>query len=302
MIMVTLSKQAQEAAARAGEPAAAVQRYDLPADLVGRALDMGATVGEDGAVTLRYGLTPEGVPGWTVGESQRLSRRPMDAVDALDLIEADRARLAAEELAKGRRVVAEYLTGRYSYGHESAIKRLPEGDPLRREAEERLAAEQAEHAAQWERQRLDEAERERDRSERQEQEAEREAAAERERLAWIEAHGSDRLRRLVREEIEYTRVYGDERLAAERAGWSWCSTVCGDSHDLRGTSVTPAHLAALDAARQVAPDAKLDWWGDGDHVRGCQCPTDEYTDGPTVRGRVVLTVEYLGRWIVREID
>ena len=51
-ITFTLSQAAQAAAARAGLSAAKEQTIELPVDLVGRALDLGASVGYDGSVTL----------------------------------------------------------------------------------------------------------------------------------------------------------------------------------------------------------------------------------------------------------
>lgn len=45
------------------------------------------------------------------------------------------------------------------------------------------------------------------------------ARAERDRRAWIEQHGSTRLRTCVAEGIECTAAYVDERLAMERPGW-----------------------------------------------------------------------------------
>ena len=42
-----------------------------------------------------------------------------------------------------------------------------------------------------------------------------------ERVAWIEAYGSNRLRICVTEGIEHEAIYRDERLAIERPGWEW---------------------------------------------------------------------------------
>lgn len=131
----------------------------------------------------------------------------------------------------------------------------------------------------------------------------REAA---EALSWIEAHGSPRLRALVREKIEYDRVYRDERIAAERPGWQWGNLVCGDIGEIQGVRVTEAHLAALEETRKTVPDAKLAWLGEGEHTKGCVCPDveDEETGErkPAVRRRPVLVAMFLDREIVREVE
>lgn len=107
-IIVGISEEAQRAAARAGQPAQAVQAYELPADLVVRALDLGADVAVDGAVTLACGAYRErhGEP-WTrlpsySGEAWAvLPARPADAAAALDAIEVVRAALLAADLPAG---------------------------------------------------------------------------------------------------------------------------------------------------------------------------------------------------------
>ena len=82
---------------------------------------------------------------------------------------------------------------------------------------------------------------------------EREAAAE--RAAWIEAHGSPRLRRLVEEGIEHDAVYRDERIAFARPGWHYDATDWDLYRELR--NVPQAALDMLDAARESAADAQL---------------------------------------------
>ena len=76
-----------------------------------------------------------------------------------------------------------------------------------------------------------------------------------ERIAWINAHGSARLRRCQAENIEHGAIYADERLAAERPGWLWWSDVPGDDSEPRNPN--EAAFAMLDEARKTAPDAKL---------------------------------------------
>lgn len=100
-IVVALSQEAQQGAARAGQDARRLQVYDMPAELVGRALDMGAHVESDGSVVIahrakrmeqhdqRDGDAVIYGSRWREesGSLAALPRRPVDARDALDLID-----------------------------------------------------------------------------------------------------------------------------------------------------------------------------------------------------------------------
>lgn len=70
---------------------------------------------------------------------------------------------------------------------------------------------------------------------------------------WIAAHGSDYLRRLVAEGMPHESEFRAEYLARERPGWE-PGYGCGHAPPY---SVTPALLAALDAARVVEPEASI---------------------------------------------
>ena len=83
-----------------------------------------------------------------------------------------------------------------------------------------------------------------------------EAIAKRE--AWIETHGSDRLKRHVTEGFEYKAIYRDERLACERAGWEWAERVEGKECEPR--NAPEEAFALLDQARQNDPNARLVYW------------------------------------------
>lgn len=115
-------------------------------------------------------------------------------------------------------------------------------------------------------------------------------------LDWIAAHGSTRLQRLVKEEIEYTAVYRAERLAADRPGWKWADKVQGESSEPR--NATTAAFELLDEARLVDEDAELVYWT-------VDCPEDDEPchdeDGEETkffwRGYAV-TAEFLGKTIV----
>lgn len=220
-----------------------------------------------------------GVLRTAIAEAQQLRARELPAIEAAEREEEGAAAAYAGAL---RAYWRRRATGE---AYEAvAFPDSPAALPCRRAEDLRSEAFASEDARSVE-----------ERDERQK--AEREAAKERERLAWIEAHGSPRLRALVREGIEYERVYRDERLAAERPGWMWESMLCGAAEAAHGPSVTDEHLAALEAARQVEPAAQLRWLGDGDHTDGCDC-----AQGEVVQRMILCAEEYLGRKIVREIE
>ncbi len=126
-----------------------------------------------------------------------------------------------------------------------------------------------------------------------EAETKRDEERARERAAWIAAHGSQRLRALVREGIEHDRLYRGEWLSATYPGWIYASTVCGDLEEPVDTSVTDEALAALEAARKSHPQAKisLSWLSTGrraDHLQSC--PASE-GDECEAEPRLVLAAE-----------
>ena len=74
----------------------------------------------------------------------------------------------------------------------------------------------------------------------------------------FELHGSDRLKRLVKEEIECERTYRDERLAAEYPDWRWIKKVQGVDEQPRNAPLEAIDL--LDSARQAIETAQLVRW------------------------------------------
>lgn len=117
--------------------------------------------------------------------------------------------------------------------------------------------------------------------------------AEEEKAAWIEAHGSNRLRRMAKEGIECQAVYRDERLALDRPGWRWLEDVHGENKEPR--NVPEEAFAILDEARKVDPEAELDYWvvehECDDSCYGDDCPAYDWTG-------YVATALFLGEWIV----
>jgi hypothetical protein len=117
-----------------------------------------------------------------------------------------------------------------------------------------------------------------------------EQAARDEMLAWIAAHGSPHLRRCIAEGIECRSSYQDERLAAERPGWRWYD-------DVRGTFEAPSNppaeaFALLDAARKIAPDAKLGWYT-------AEEETDDYGEVTADKWEgYVAHAEFFGRTVI----
>lgn len=78
------------------------------------------------------------------------------------------------------------------------------------------------------------------------------------KLDWIKANGSRRLKRLVEEGIEHNQVYMDEWLTKERPGWRWSSTTPGFA-EFPGNYPEEA-FDILDEARKLEPKAKLCYW------------------------------------------
>ena len=103
------------------------------------------------------------------------------------------------------------------------------------------------------------------------------------RAAWIEAHGSPRLRRLATAEIEHDAVYRDERLAVERSGWRYDSGQV-DYEDPRNCPESALDL--LDHARQMDQDAYLQY-----------IPIDDRPESAITQAYVAVA-EFLGRDIV----
>lgn len=130
---------------------------------------------------------------------------------------------------------------------------------------------------------------------REAKEAERRAT----RIAWVEAHGSPRLRRIVAEELadNWEDLYRLERLAADRPGWTWANK--NDLTDPQAEAVTDEHLDALNEARKTVADARLASYaespGEGEN--------DDFGYGDEVQPepKIVLRAAYLGRTIMREV-
>jgi hypothetical protein len=142
-----------------------------------------------------------------------------------------------EAVARARAMVlAGEIPDLFGTGERSSeIKSMPEYQRLVAAAERRAAEKDA-----------------REKAVRQAAEAAK-AAARAEMESWIGAHGSERLRRCLKEGIACAGIYRDERLAADRPGWEW---------DTEGKNVNPINppveaFAMLDEARKTAPDAKL---------------------------------------------
>ena len=116
-----------------------------------------------------------------------------------------------------------------------------------------------------------------------------------ERAAWVEQHGSQRLRLMLEQGYPLAETYRNERLAAERPGYRWAVEVCGSPDDIRDPSLEA--LLLLGEEQQSDPDAKLAWWG-GDHYPDCDCDSG----GREVPGRAVVMAKFLGRKIMRDVD
>lgn len=103
LVVVAISKAARADAARAGHPSPAVVIHEVEAartELVGKLLDMGGSVDEEGRVTLTYGIERRN-NDWSVAWNARhLERRPSDAAEAIKLVTDDLAAEQADKLAE----------------------------------------------------------------------------------------------------------------------------------------------------------------------------------------------------------
>jgi hypothetical protein len=115
------------------------------------------------------------------------------------------------------------------------------------------------------------------------------AAEAREMAAWITAHGSARLRRCHAEGIECAAIYRSERLKLERPGWRYWAHVRGNESDPRNPPADA--VAQIDAARALAPDAKLVFW---------KADAEELEDGSTEEAWTgyAMIATFLGHRIV----
>lgn len=149
----------------------------------------------------------------------------------------------------------------------------------RAEREARKAREAAEEAAR-------KAEVERDNREREAAKAAEKAEVD----AWIDAHGSRRLKRCKAENVDCIAAYRDERLAMDRPGWIW------DTADVPGSGKEPRNppesaFDLLDEARKTDPAARLVFWVAEESV------DEEGDEIPEWRGYAAMS-EFLGRDIV----
>jgi len=145
--------------------------------------------------------------------------------------------------------------------------------------EEQLRRERAEHAARI-----------------AAEDAAKQAAAA-EKRAWIEAHGSQRLKRLLAEGIEHDAIYRDERLAHDCPGWTWEENICGRGRKYKISEPRNAPeeaLDLLDRARQTVPDATLAYY-----IVYRPARYDEDDDGDVIAERgYVAKADFLGRTII----
>ncbi len=80
-------------------------------------------------------------------------------------------------------------------------------------------------------------------------------------LAWMPEHGSERLRRMVEENIEFWTTYLDERLAVERPGWQYVCDLDAETNSYSEPRNPPLEaFALLDEARKADAEAELVYW------------------------------------------
>jgi hypothetical protein len=134
-------------------------------------------------------------------------------------------------------------------------------------------------------------------AEREAEKAERKAGEEvarREINDWIGSHGSNRLKRIVKEGIEHKAVYRDERLALDRPGWEWLGALLGTTDDARNPPEEA--FITLDEARKLCPGADLQRYTvEHEHDENCcgenDCPEYDHSS-------YVAEDRFLGEYIV----
>jgi hypothetical protein len=85
--------------------------------------------------------------------------------------------------------------------------------------------------------------------------------AEAERLAWIDAYGSDRLKKAVKAGVKYSGIYRSERLSVELPGWEYWDT--GAQAEDKYNDVLNPKESALDeflALREKFPKGEVELW------------------------------------------
>lgn len=314
MLTIYISKQAQIAEAAAARRAHAKRDYNVPPELVQRVIDLGGEITSVGEVELdAQGLVNDwrGVFfGRAVSDQTLLPTVPADCEAAVAALEAIRApALAAREeqkRAEAQKKAEERQQAREKEAQDNAIlaslsdeqiaARYHERDkpPYHREISYlptlrdvlRLGSASTEllnarlpginavlakhvdaHIAALE-----------------QLEAEERAKVD----AWIDAHGSARLKRCRDEGIEHSAILRDEYLAHEFPGWVRYVDVPWESTEARNPS--EGAFVLLDRARAVAPEAELWFWQDKEHdLAGYAAEVEVTIPGVAKPVRIVLT-------------
>jgi len=298
-LTIHLTEEAQRAALLAGEPAQAMQTYEIEdPELIRRVLNLSdctswdkdkkVAVKPDGTVAAvipaHRGYTRDFTWDTRGGicdiASLELTRRPKtpaeavwDAERVLSGVDTELARLRDEYQAKVAAKVAEQQKEAAAWAALPLEERAgvgmllcPDGvisNAAVRRLEELEPA--AYHEATVEADRL--------KAEAKARKAEWARGVERERAAWIAEHGSDRLRKALALGLadQVNRTYKDERLALERPGWRREE----DSEDRAGAiEPTEEALAALEEARKQWPDCVLVWLKSD--LGGCEALADRH--------------------------
>jgi hypothetical protein len=99
------------------------------------------------------------------------------------------------------------------------------------------------------------------------QEEARAAAEAADRAAWIDQHGSDRLKKARAAGVKCEGIYRSERIALDLPGWEYWE-IDVQTEDKHGEIINPteAHLDALLAAREMHPQQTVDLWSIWDSI------------------------------------
>jgi hypothetical protein len=297
-ITVKISQAAQQAAVVAGLPASAIQSYALSSEQLAEAVALGAQVSQSGEVTLDAPTADyhEGVEANRLGP---LAARPADAAEALAMVRARRAEIAAHYTVANRAKAEERAREEHDRAEERERRQ-------RRIAEIEVAVVAFEAGGPDPYPIQDLSQRSVEQDSRIDAERKRRTAAEAAArlasvLAWIEAHGSERLREAVRLGLldQSEKIYEEERLAAERPGWTW-ERECDDCKEILNPSLDS--MRAYADVHERDPAVTLVYLVSVEHSTECiespgECICErEITKGPALQST------FLDRSIVRRMS
>lgn len=263
-IRFKLSEAGQRNALKSGRNAEQVQEMVITPEssCYETAVDL-SEVNKDGKAVLiagssKFSSMPDSFPVWEYDEFPTVGKLVQDTVDFYNRKKEREAQEEAKKKAEHEELVQRVLTSpledlyggsydRYSYNYPLSVSDVRNDERVQsvlQKVDSEISRLETEYKQKI--------------KARQKAYDEACAKAEREKAEWIESHGSNRLKRMIKEDIECEAVYRDERLEADRPGWEYSDNCRGEYDDPRNVPEDAFNL--LDEARKTEPDAKLVYW------------------------------------------